>query len=197
MRPQSPSFLYLGSCQSPSPLKNTNLFYYPPKSCLEVFWETWIVWRSSQLILKEINPEYSLERLMLKLKFQYFRHMMWKADSLEKTLMVGKIEGRERRGWQRMRWLQGVDSMGMSLSKLYETVKDREAWRAAIHGITKSRTWFRDWTTATNPILLKKVSTDIWRRTLVTFVDRGGWLIQGPKLLLVYYRMKKFLIKQW
>ena len=107
----------------------------------------WTARRSNQSILTEISPEYSLEGMMLKLKLQYFGHLMWSTDLLEKTLMLGKIEGR-RKGWQRMRWLDGIsDLVDICLGKLEETVKDRETWWAAVHGFTKSWKWLCNWTT--------------------------------------------------
>jgi len=115
-------------------------------------WESWTARRSNLLILEEINPEYLLEGLILKWKLQYFDHLMWRADLLKKTLMLGKIEGRRRMGQQRMRWLDGItDSMEMNLSKLQEIVRAREAWCVATHWVTKSQIQLSDWATAAIP----------------------------------------------
>ena len=113
----------------------------------------WTARQSNQSILKEINPEYSLEGQLLKLKLQYFGHLVWRTDSLGKTLMLGKIEGRRRRGQQMMSWSDGfTDSMDVSLSNLWELVMHRKAWHATVHGFAKSQTWLRDWKTITNNI---------------------------------------------
>ena len=139
----------------------------------------WTARRSNQSILKEINPEYSLEGLMLKRKLQYFGHLMGRADSFEKTLMLGEIEGGRRRGWQRMRWLDGViDSVDMSLCILREMLKEREAWHAVVHGVTNSRTRLSDWTTKTRSQINESfidLLQSAFSTTCLSHVFWGSW----------------------
>ena len=137
--------------------------------------DPWTTSRFNQSILKEISPEYSLEGLMLKLKIQYFGHLMWRTDSLEKTLMLGKIEGRKRGGWQRVRWLDGITNLvDLSLSKFQELVKNKEAWRAAVHGVVKSRTGLSDWTELNGTVVFRNliVAINTFVQPLPSFFHR-------------------------
>ena len=152
----------------------------------------WTARRSNQLVLKEINPEYSLEWLVLKLKHQYFSHLMQIANSLEKTLMLGKIEGRRRRGQQRMRWLDDItDSMDMSLRKFQEMVEDRTAWHAAVHGISNSQIWLIDETMSTSKSCCLEVNADLFYFFFLPCCTGQSWdaallkALAGPTTALV------------